>query len=67
MKKEEGRAPDYIQERMGQSRRRLSYGMTLNLLMFCRVITAQVDYIIALVKDNYMMQVDKTLYRRVSH
>ncbi len=37
------------------------------VLMFCRVITAQVDYIIALVKDNYMMQVDKTLYRRVSH
>ncbi len=37
------------------------------LLMFCRVITAQVDYIIALGKDNYMVQVDKTLYRRVSH
>ena len=35
--------------------------------MFCRVMTAQVDYIIALGdKDNYMMQVDEILYRRES-
>ena len=37
------------------------------MLMFCRVITAQVDYIVALGdKDSYMMQVDEILYRRES-
>ena len=39
----------------------------VELLMFCRVITAQVGYIVALGdKDSYMMQVDEILYRRES-
>ena len=37
------------------------------VLMFCRVITAQADYIIALGKDsNCMMQVDEIVCRRES-
>ena len=37
------------------------------VLTFCRVITAQVDYIIALSdKDNHMIQVDEILCRRES-
>ena len=40
-----------------------------NLLMFCRVITAQVDYIIALVfinDDKYLLWMWKLLYRSVA-
>lgn len=33
--------------------------------MFYKVIIAQVGYIITLSKNNYMMQVDKILYRRL--
>ena len=37
------------------------------VLIFCRVITAHVDFIVVLGdKDNYMMQVNETLYRRES-
>ena len=36
------------------------------MLMFCKVITAQVDYIIALYKDNYMMREKEILCKRVA-
>ena len=36
------------------------------MLMFCRVMTAQVDYIITLYEDNYMMQEKEILCKRVA-